>query len=95
VQQRNVSRALREAHRRATALDRPPTFPIGHELDERGELVAVRRGTWSRLVDALHVTSMAILASVRRDHRGGALASLGMSLLLLGASAVEVDDRRR
>ena len=54
-----------------------------------------RRTTGSRLVDALHATSMAILASVRRDRRGAALASLGMSLLLLGASAVEVDDRRR
>jgi hypothetical protein len=54
-----------------------------------------RRTTGSRLVDALHATSMAILASVRRDHRGAALASLGMSLLLLAASAVEVDDRRR
>jgi hypothetical protein len=38
---------------------------------------------------------MAILASVRRDHRRAALVSLGMSLLLLGASAVEADDRRR
>ena len=54
-----------------------------------------RRTAVSRLVDGLHATSMAILASVRRDHRGAALASLGMSLLLLGASAVEVDDRRR
>jgi hypothetical protein len=56
---------------------------------------SARRTAVSQLVDGLHAASMAILASARRDHRGAALASLAMSLLLLGASAVEVDDRRR
>jgi hypothetical protein len=48
----------------------------------------------SRLVDALHAASMAVLASRRRDYRGAALASLGMSLvLLLGTSAADARSR--
>jgi hypothetical protein len=52
-----------------------------------------RRTALNQLVDALHAASMAVLASIRRDYRGPALASLAMSLLMLGASAVE--NRRR
>jgi hypothetical protein len=52
-----------------------------------------RRTALNQLVDALHAASMAVLASIRRDYRGPALASLAMSVLMLGALAVE--NRRR
>ncbi|HTX06959.1 MAG TPA: site-specific integrase [Solirubrobacteraceae bacterium] len=68
VQQRNVSRALREAQRRATALDGAPTFPILHELDERGEPVAVPRGTLPSMHSFRHtVASRALLAGESVD----------------------------
>jgi integrase len=44
LSQRNVSRALRAAQRRAVTPDGLPTFPILHERDERGRLVKVPRG---------------------------------------------------
>ena len=63
VQQRNVSRALREAQRRATESDGAPTFPILQRLDERGEPVAVPRGTLPSMHSFRHtVASRDLLA---------------------------------
>jgi integrase len=68
VQQRNVSRALREAQRRATGPNGDPTFPILHELDERGEPVAVPRGTLPSMHSFRHtVASRALLAGESVD----------------------------
>ena len=68
VQQRNVSRALREAQRRATGADGAPTFPILHELDDRGEPVAVPRGTLPSMHSFRHtVASRAFLAGESVD----------------------------
>ena len=68
VQQRNVSRALREAQRRATGLDGAPTFPILHELDERREPVAVPRGALPSMNSFRHtVASRALLAGESVD----------------------------
>lgn len=68
VQQRNVSRALREAQRRAKDADGAPTFPILHELDERGEPVLVPRGTLPSMHSFRHtVASRALLAGESVD----------------------------
>jgi len=68
VQQRNVSRALREAQRRAAGPDGAPTFPILHELDEPGEPVAVPRGTLPSMHSFRHtVASRALLAGESVD----------------------------
>jgi len=68
VQQRNVSRALREAQRRATCPDGAPTFPILHELDEQGEPVAVPRGSLPSTHSFRHtVASRALLAGESVD----------------------------
>lgn len=68
VQQRNVSRALREAQRRATGPDGAPTFPILHQLDEHGEAVAVPRGTLPSMHSFRHtVASRALLAGESVD----------------------------
>jgi hypothetical protein len=47
----------------------------------------------SMFVDFSHAVSMAMLATTRRDYRGAAMRSLGMSVLLVGASVLE--DRSR
>jgi integrase len=68
VQQRNVSRALREAQRRATEPDGTPTFPILHELDGQGEPVAVPRATLPSMHSFRHtVASRALLAGESVD----------------------------
>ena len=68
VQQRNVSRALREAQRRATGPDGAPTFPILHELDERSEPVVIPRGTLPSMHSFRHtVASRALLAGESVD----------------------------
>jgi integrase len=68
VQQRNVSRALREAQRRATDPDGVPTFPILHELDERGEPVVVPRGMLPSMHSFRHtVASRALLVGESVD----------------------------
>jgi len=68
VQQRNVSRALREAQRRATEPDGAPTFPVLHELDEQGESVAVPRGMLPSMHSFRHtVASRALLAGESVD----------------------------
>jgi integrase len=68
LQQRNVARALREAERRATDGDGRPTFPILHETDEHGELLAVPRGTVPSMHSFRHtVASRALLAGESVD----------------------------
>jgi integrase len=68
VQQRNVSRALRDAQRRATGLDGAPTFPILHELDDRSEPAVVPRGTLPSMHTFRHtVASRALLAGESVD----------------------------
>jgi integrase len=68
VQQRNVSRALREAQRRATGPDGAPTFPILHQVDEQGEPVLVPRGTVPSMHSFRHtVASRALLAGESVD----------------------------
>ncbi len=68
VQQRNVSRALREAQSRATGRDGAPTFPILHQLDDRGEPVRVPRGTLPSMHSFRHtVASRALLAGESVD----------------------------
>jgi integrase len=68
VQQRNVSRALREAERRATGPDGAPTFPILHEVDGRGKSVPVPRGTVPSMHSFRHtVASRSLLAGESVD----------------------------
>jgi integrase len=68
VQQRNVSRALRETQRRATGPDGAPTFPILHELDAHGEPVSVSRGSLPSMHSFRHtVASRALLAGESVD----------------------------
>jgi integrase len=68
LQQRNVSRALREAQKCASDLDGRPTFPILHKTDTEGAPVAVPRG----LIPSMHsfrhtVASVALLAGESVD----------------------------
>ena len=68
LQQRNVSRALRDAQRRAAGPDGSATFPILRELDERGEPVVVPRGTLPSMHSFRHtVASRALLAGESVD----------------------------
>lgn len=68
VQQRNVSRSLREAQKRATLPDGAPTFPILHQVDEQGEPVVVPRGTLPSMHSFRHtVASRALLAGESVD----------------------------
>jgi integrase len=68
VQQRNVSRELREAQRRAIGQDGGPTFPILHDLDEVGEPVVVSRGVLPSMHSFRHtVASRALLAGESVD----------------------------
>jgi integrase len=68
VQQRNVSRELREAQRRAMGPDGAPAFQILHALDERGEPVVVPRGVLPSMHSFRHgVASRALLAGESVD----------------------------
>jgi integrase len=68
VQQRNVSRALREAQTRATDRDGRPTFPILHETDGEGGPVPVLRGRVPSMHSFRHtVASLALLAGESVD----------------------------
>lgn len=68
LQQRNVSRALREAQKRAVKVDGDPTFPILHQLDESGGPVSVPRGTLPSMHSFRHtVASRALLAGESVD----------------------------
>jgi integrase len=63
-----VSRALREAQQGTTGPDAAPTFRILHELDERGEPVAVPRGTVPSMHSFRHtMASRALLAGESVD----------------------------
>lgn len=66
--QRNVQRALRKAQVAATDADGRPTFPILHEVDDRGEPVKVRRGAVPSMHSFRHtVASRALLAGESID----------------------------
>ena len=68
LQQRNVSRALREAQTRATDIDGKPTFPVLHETDADGRPVPVPRGTVPSMHSFRHtVASRALLAGESVD----------------------------
>jgi integrase len=68
LQQRNVSRALREAQRRAVDLDGRPTYPILHELDANGRVAPIPRGTLPSMHSFRHtVASRALLAGESVD----------------------------
>lgn len=66
--QRNVSRALRAAQRRAVTPDGLPTFPVLHERDERGRPVRVPRGALPSMHSYRHTyASRALLAGESID----------------------------
>jgi integrase len=68
LQQRNVSRALREAQTRAVDDHRRTTFPILHQKDAEGRPVAVPRGTLPSMHSFRHtVASWALLAGESVD----------------------------
>ncbi len=68
LQQRNVSRALREAQTRAVDADRAPTFPALHETDAQGRPIPVPRGTLPSMHSFRHtVASRALLAGESVD----------------------------
>lgn len=68
LQQRNVSRALREAQRRAFHADGQPTFPVLHQVDGNGAPVAVPRGALPSMHSFRHtVASRALLAGESVD----------------------------
>jgi integrase len=68
LQQRNVSRALREAQRRAVDLEGRPTYPILHEIDANGRVAPIPRGTLPSMHSFRHsVASRALLAGESVD----------------------------
>lgn len=68
LSQRNVSRELRNAQRRAVDEHGRPTFPILHERDERGQYVPVPRGAIPSMHSFRHtVASRALLAGESVD----------------------------
>lgn len=68
LQQRNVSRALRDAQTRAVDRDGRPTFPILHKTDAEGRPVAVPRGSVPSMHSFRHtVASLALLAGESVD----------------------------
>lgn len=68
LQQRNVSRALRDAQRRAVRPDGSPTFPVLHQVDEHGDPVPVPRGILPSMHSFRHtVASRALLAGESID----------------------------
>lgn len=68
LQQRNVSRALREAQTRAMDIDGKPTFPVFHETDAEGRPMPSPRGTLPSMHSFRHaVVSRALLAGESVD----------------------------
>jgi integrase len=68
VQQRNVSRALRDAQRRAVDADGRPTLPVLHMIDANGDPLPVPRGTLPSTHSFRHtVASRALLAGESVD----------------------------
>ncbi len=68
LQQRNVSRALREAQRRAVDAHGQPTFPVLHQLDAAGGPLPVPRGMVPSMHSFRHtVASRALLAGESVD----------------------------
>ena len=68
LQQRNVSRALREAQIRAVDSGGRPTFPALHQIDESGARAAVPRGAVPSMHSFRHtVASRALLAGESVD----------------------------
>lgn len=68
LQQRNVSRALREAQIRAVESDGRPTFPVLHQTDDSGARVSVPRGAVPSMHSFRHtVASRALLAGESVD----------------------------
>ena len=68
VQQRNVSRALREAQRCAVDADGQPTFSVLHDIDPQGDPVPVPRGMLPSMHSFRHtVASRALLAGESID----------------------------
>ena len=68
LQQRNVSRALREAQTRAMDTNGRPAFPILHQMDATGRQVPVPRGSVPSMHSFRHtVASRALLAGESVD----------------------------
>ena len=68
LQQRNVSRALRDAQTRAIDPDGRPTFPMLHKTDAEGRPLAVPRGSVPSMHSLRHtVASLALLAGESVD----------------------------
>jgi integrase len=68
LQQRNVSRALRQAQTRAIDVDGRPTFPILHQTNAHGRPVPVPRGYLPPMHSFRHtVASLALLAGESVD----------------------------
>ncbi len=68
IQQRNVSRALREAQTRATDENERPTFPALHQTDSQGRAVPIPRGSLPSMHSFRHtVASRALLAGESVD----------------------------
>ncbi len=68
LQQRNVGRALRDAQTRAVTPDGSPTFPVLHEVDDRGKPLAIPRGVVPSMHSFRHtVASRALLAGESVD----------------------------
>jgi integrase len=68
IQQRNVSRALREAQRHAVDTDGQPTFSVLHDVDAHADPMPVPRGTVPSMHSFRHtVASRALLAGESVD----------------------------
>lgn len=68
IQQRNVSRALREAQTRAKDENGRPTFPALHQADSQGRAVPIPRGSLPSMHSFRHtVASRALLAGESVD----------------------------
>jgi integrase len=68
LSQRNVSRALRQAQKRATTPAGTPTFPILHQVDGSGRAIQVPRGAVPSMHSFRHtVASRALLAGESVD----------------------------
>lgn len=68
LQQRNVTRALRDAQLRAVDVCGHPAFPILHQVNDRGEPLAVPRGVVPSMHSFRHtVASRALLAGESVD----------------------------
>lgn len=66
--QRNITRALRRAQFNATRESGEPTFPVLHEVDERGESLPIPHGALPSMHSFRHtVASRALLAGESID----------------------------